>query len=102
MKLSIVGSESHHKIDSSFTWSDLVNAKKSMIIGIVLALLNQLCGCSAMMNYTSIIFKEAGSSVAPNTATIIIGVIQLVGSYMATFLVDRAGRKVTKRSTLFF
>lgn len=81
---------------NSFDWSDLIQApgRKAITIGIVLAALNQFCGCFAMLNYTAKIFKEAGSNMSPNMSAIIVGVIQLFGSYMATNLVERAGRKV--------
>lgn len=80
----------------SFDWSDLTRApgRKALIIGVVLAAINQFCGCFAMLNYTAQIFKEAGSTISPNICAIIVGVIQLVGSYAATNLVERAGRKV--------
>lgn len=47
---------------SSLNWSDLTRApgRKAITIGIVLAALNQFCGCFAMLNYTANIFKEAG------------------------------------------
>lgn len=82
----------------SFVWLDLVTGtgRKAIIIGIVLVALNQFCGCFAMLNYTATIFKEAGSTMTPNVAAIVVGLIQVVGSYSATFLVDRTGRKVTK------
>lgn len=47
-----------------------------------------------MVNYTATIFAESGSSLSPNMAAIVVGVIQLVGSYFSTVLVERAGRKV--------
>lgn len=47
-----------------------------------------------MLNYTATIFAEAGSSLTPNMSAIIIGIIQLLGAYISTFLVDRAGRKI--------
>lgn len=65
-----------------------------MIIGMVLASLNQLCGCFAMLQYTASIFKDAGSNMSPNMSAIVVGVIQLFGSYAPTYLVERAGRKV--------
>lgn len=40
--------------------------RKAMKIGLVLAAINQLCGCFAMLQYTANIFKEAGSSMSPN------------------------------------
>ncbi|XP_055302945.1 facilitated trehalose transporter Tret1-like [Sitodiplosis mosellana] len=78
------------------SWTDFITerlARKAITIGIVLAALNQFCGCFAMLNYTASIFEEAGSNMTPNMSAIIVGVIQLVGSYAATNLVDRAGRK---------
>lgn len=69
-------------------------ARKALIIGVMLAALNQFCGCFAMLNYTASIFKESGSNLEPNMSAIVVGAIQLLGSYVATNLVDRAGRKV--------
>lgn len=82
--------------ENSLKWSDLVTGSggKAMTIGIILAALNQFCGCFAMLNYTANIFEEAGSTMSPNVAAILVGIIQLFGSYAATFLVDRTGRKV--------
>lgn len=88
--------ESKANEKKSFKWSDLTTrpGSKAMTIGIVLALLNQLCGCFAMLQYTATIFEEAGSAMHPNVCAIVVGVIQVFGSYAATVLVDRAGRKV--------
>lgn len=40
------------------------------------------------------IFVEAGSTLSPQISSIIVAVIQMSGSYMATFLVEKAGRKL--------
>lgn len=71
-----------------------VSARKAIFIGAVLVWLNQFCGCFAMLNYTANIFAESGSNLSPNMSAIIVGVIQLFGAWISTFLVDRAGRKV--------
>lgn len=47
-----------------------------------------------MLNYTEKIFSESGSTISPSDSAIIVGIIQLVGGYFSTGLVDRAGRKV--------
>lgn len=46
-----------------------------------------------MINYTGTIFKESGSNIDPNTSSIIVAAIQVVGVYLSTMLVDRVGRK---------
>jgi Sugar (and other) transporter len=56
--------------------------------------LNQFCGCFAMLNYTGYIFAESGSNLSPNMSAIIVGLIQIFGSYFSTALVERAGRKL--------
>lgn len=53
----------------------------------------ELSGLFAMLSYSSIIFMESGSTLSPNMSSIVIGFIQLVASYVATVLIDRAGRK---------
>lgn len=95
-KLQTTTQGSSTKETESIKWSDVVTGvgKKAMLIGIVLSLLNQLCGCFAMMQYTANIFKAAGSNMAPNMCAIVVGIIQLLGSNWATGLVDKAGRKV--------
>lgn len=96
LRTSIEGPKTDKLKDSSFDWSNLLSGtgRKAMIIGIVLAAINQLCGCFAMLNYTASIFRESGSAMSPNTSAIIVGVIQVLGTISATFLVERAGRKV--------
>lgn len=47
-----------------------------------------------MLNYTALIFEKSGSSLSPTVSAIIVGFIQLVGSYVSTLLVERAGRKL--------
>lgn len=47
-----------------------------------------------MLNYTAVIFRESGSSISPELSAIIVGFIQLLGTYCATLLVDRFGRKI--------
>ena len=67
---------------------------KVCCIGLGLLVANQGCGCFAMLNYTAMIFKKSGSSLPPTVSAIIVGLIQMVGSYVATLLVERAGRKI--------
>lgn len=56
-------------------------------------LLEIFTGTYALLSYASLVFDEAGSTLSPNASAIIVGVIQVVGVYVSTILVDRAGRK---------
>lgn len=87
---------SDKKENTSITLNDFKSreAKKSLLIAFVLAALNQMCGCFAMLNYSATIFVEAGSDLEPNMAAVVVGAIQLIGSYVSLLLVDKAGRKV--------
>lgn len=56
--------------------------------------INQFSGCFALLNYSATIFRDSGSDISPNTSSIIIATIQILGTYCATCLVDKVGRKV--------
>lgn len=68
--------------------------RRALIIGIVLVANLQLCGIFAILSYTVNIFSEAKSDLSPNASTILIGSLQLAGSYASSLLLDRAGRKI--------
>jgi SP family facilitated glucose transporter-like MFS transporter 8 len=68
--------------------------RRALIIGIVLAANLQFCGVFAILSYTVNIFQEAGSDLSPDVSTILIGTLQLAGSYASSLLLDKAGRKI--------
>jgi hypothetical protein len=70
------------------------SGRKPLFYGIFLIAVEVFCGGHAMLSYTSTIFREAGSSMSPNDSSIVVAIIQIVGSYASTLLVDRAGRKI--------
>lgn len=79
-----------------FSFKDLTerHSRKVIGFGVVLMALNQFCGCFPMMNFTKTIFQESGSTLSPNLSSIIVGVVQTLGAFLCTFLVERAGRKI--------
>lgn len=81
---------------SNFSWKDLKDkqARKVLTYGTVLMALNQFCGCFPMMNFTATIFKGSGSTLSPNVSSIFVGVVQILGALMCTFMVEKAGRKL--------
>lgn len=79
-----------------FSLKDLTgrHSRKVICYGVVLMALNQFCGCFPMMNFTKTIFQESGSTLSPNLSSVIVGIVQTLGAFLCTFLVERAGRKV--------
>ncbi|XP_036321248.1 facilitated trehalose transporter Tret1-2 homolog [Rhagoletis pomonella] len=69
-------------------------ALKSISIGITLMFIYTFSGTFALLSYMSSIFAAIKTDVHPDTNTVIVGVVQIVGAYMAISLVDRYGRKI--------
>ncbi|KAL1138038.1 hypothetical protein AAG570_009733 [Ranatra chinensis] len=59
-----------------------------------LMLFQQFAGINAVVFYTEKIFIDAGSTMNPAVATIIVGLAQLTASYGSAVLIERAGRKL--------
>ncbi|KAH8269456.1 hypothetical protein KR018_003388, partial [Drosophila ironensis] len=68
--------------------------RKGLIISILLMFFQQLTGINAIMFYSTAIFKDAGSSLEPRFATIVIGVVQVIATILAIFLIEKIGRKI--------
>ncbi|XP_011303782.1 facilitated trehalose transporter Tret1-like [Fopius arisanus] len=66
---------------------------KGFMIAIAMLGGQQFCGISAVVAYTATIFKMAGSSLQPNIATVLVGGTQVLGSWLSTLMMERAGRR---------
>ena len=80
----------------SFNWRMLLHpsVRKVLVIGVVLAVLQQWCGINVIFNYAHEIFSEAGYAVSDVLMNIVItGVINVVFTFVAIFTVDRWGRR---------
>ena len=70
--------------------------RKPLIIGVVLAIMQQVTGINTILYYGSIIFTEqvgTGKVSAALWANVIIGLVNLFFSVIALFLIDRLGRR---------
>lgn len=66
----------------------------AVVIGIILAVFQQLCGINVVFNYTPRIFKSIGvSQDGQLLQTVLIGGVNLVFTLLAMLLVDKLGRK---------
>lgn len=76
------------------TFSVNRNALKCMIPAIIFPLLHQLCAAFVFLTYGTKIVAESGTELSTETATILLGVAQLVGNILASQFVDSSGRKL--------
>lgn len=65
-----------------------------MFLSVILITLTCSSGCFVFLHYAETIFREAGTTLSPQLSSIIVATIQMSGSYMATFWVEKAGRKL--------
>lgn len=67
---------------------------KIIIIGIVIAVLQQWCGINVIFNYAQEIFSSAGYQVSDMLFNIVItGVVNVIFTFVGMYTVDKLGRK---------
>lgn len=68
--------------------------RAAVLVGIGLAVFQQLCGINVVFNYTSTIFKTVGANLDRQLfETVAIGIVNLVFTVVAMWQVDKLGRK---------
>lgn len=77
-------------------------AKKGILIALCSMFFQQLSGINSVIFYSTSIFADANVQIEPSTCTIIVGVIQIVATFIATVTVDRVGRKILLIISGFF
>ena len=79
------------------SWGDLLapDVRGALVVGVGLAVFQQITGINAVIYYAPQIFQSAGftSDSVALAATIGVGVINVLATFIAIGLVDRAGRK---------
>lgn len=69
-------------------------AIKALVICYALMLFQQLSGINAVIFNTSAIFGAAGAAIPEEIGTIIIGVIQVIATFVSSLVVDKLGRRI--------
>jgi sugar porter (SP) family MFS transporter len=70
-------------------------AMKLLLMGVVLAVLQQWCGINVIFNYAQEIFAAAGYQVSDILFNIVVtGAVNVVFTFVAFFTIDRFGRRV--------
>lgn len=68
---------------------------KALLLGIVLAVLQQWCGINVIFNYAEEVFSAAGYGVSQILFNIVVtGAVNLLFTFVAIGVVDRYGRRV--------
>lgn len=68
--------------------------RPAVLVGITLAVFQQLCGINVVFNYTSTIFESVGASLDRQLfETVSIGLVNLVFTLVAMWQVDKLGRR---------
>jgi SP family arabinose:H+ symporter-like MFS transporter len=70
--------------------------RRALLIGVVLAVLQQITGINTVLFYGSIIFKEhagSGSESSAIAANVLVGVINFLATIVALWVIDKVGRK---------
>ncbi|XP_063608383.1 facilitated trehalose transporter Tret1-like [Penaeus indicus] len=66
---------------------------KPLLISLALMLFQQLSGVNAVLFNLKAIFQESGTDLSDDVSSIIVGVVQILATVVASVLMDRAGRK---------
>ncbi|KAG0725438.1 Facilitated trehalose transporter Tret1 [Chionoecetes opilio] len=67
---------------------------RPFLLSMGLMLIQQLSGINAVIFYTVDIFEMSGSSISGHVSTIIVGVVNLLATFVANAVIDKVGRKV--------
>lgn len=77
--------------------SELFSARANrngFLLSLMLMFFQQFSGINAVIFFTKTIFDAAGSTLDSNISSIIVGVVQVLMTFAAAVLVERAGRKI--------
>lgn len=71
-----------------------VAMKRAIIISLSLMFFLQLSGINAVIFYTGFIFDAAKTGIDGSLATIIVGLMQVIATFVASLSIDRLGRRI--------
>ena len=94
VKEEIQTTQTSLKGESKGAWSDLLKPGIliAVIAGSAIAILGQFMGVNAVLYYGPKIFSDAGFD-NPMFSTVLVGVVNMVTTILAVFIIDKVGRK---------
>lgn len=96
-ELSELQSEHNERQNSQGSLMEALLRKASLkAIGISLGLMffQQLSGINAVIFYTGFIFDAADTGIDGSIAAIIVGVMQVIATFVASMVIDKLGRRI--------
>ncbi|KAI5641006.1 sugar transporter domain-containing protein [Phthorimaea operculella] len=66
----------------------------AFVCSLGLMFFQQFSGINAVIFYTNNIFQSAGSGIDPTIATIIVGIVQMLATFVSSLIIEKAGRKI--------
>lgn len=93
-KAEIATTEESMGGENKGSWRDILKPGifKAVLIGSAIAILGQFMGVNAVLYYGPKIFSEAGFD-NPMFSTVLVGVVNMVTTILAVFIIDKVGRK---------
>lgn len=68
--------------------------KRAIIISLSLMVIMQFSGINAVIFYTERIFEKADAGISKSSATILVGTMQVLATYVTSTIIDRLGRRI--------
>lgn len=96
-ELSDLQDENEKRKNEKVSMAQLFTSKatvRALFISFGLMIFQQMSGINAVIFYTTVIFKEANVQIDPSIATIIVGVMQVIATFVSTIVVDKLGRRI--------
>ncbi|XP_073839129.1 solute carrier family 2 member nebulosa isoform X2 [Musca autumnalis] len=67
---------------------------KALCISLGLMFFQQLCGINAVIFYSTDIFRDADTGIDANLSTIVVGIMQVIATFVSVMVVDKLGRRL--------
>lgn len=82
--------------NATFDFSDFKRADhwKPSLLSLIIVALSLCTGQFVIITFTKQIFDESGSNISSEYSSIVIALIQLIGSYVSTLVIERVGRRI--------
>ncbi|XP_050304498.1 facilitated trehalose transporter Tret1-2 homolog [Anthonomus grandis grandis] len=96
-ELETMKSAVEHSLANKAGFMDIFKSKgltKAFILANGLLVFQQVSGINVVLFFAQTIFQDAGVSLAPEICTIIIGIVQVISSGVASVLVDSQGKRL--------